>query len=145
MHFAKLSNKLRTHAQSYAYFDPPQKKKKIGKKVDCQRYEKKRLFFNFYFLRSLEKGDFLEKSHVLSCFVQLKNVLFNLLCVLDLFLPLSSGPTKSLGWLIRRPANSINVMFSYTAFTSINHEFRNLRKCLENEIRPVLQHILHIF
>ena len=40
-----------------------------------------------YVVRSLEKGDFIENSHVLSCFVQLKNVLFNLLCVLD---PLSS-------------------------------------------------------
>ena len=33
----------------------------------------------------MEKEDFLKKSLVLSCFVLFKNVLFNLLCVLDLF------------------------------------------------------------
>ena len=37
-----------------------------------------------YVVSSLEKEDFLESLHVLSCFVQLKSVLFNLLCVLDL-------------------------------------------------------------
>ena len=40
-----------------------------------------------YVVRSLENEDFLENSHVLSCFVQLKSVLFNLLCVLDFFPP----------------------------------------------------------
>ena len=39
----------------------------------------------FYVVRSLEKEDILENSYVLSCFVQLKSVLFNLLCVSDLF------------------------------------------------------------
>ena len=43
------------------------------------------LFFCFYVVRSVEKEDFLENLHVLSCFVQLKSVLFNLLCVLDPF------------------------------------------------------------
>ena len=38
-----------------------------------------------YIVRSLEKEDFLENLHILSCLVQLKSVLFNLLCVLDLF------------------------------------------------------------
>ena len=42
------------------------------------------LFFpSFYAVRSLEKEDFLENPHILSCFVRLKSVLFNLLCVLD--------------------------------------------------------------
>ena len=35
-------------------------------------------------LNSLETEDFLENSHILSWFVQLKSILFNLLCVLDL-------------------------------------------------------------
>ena len=39
----------------------------------------------FYVVHSLEKEDFLENLHVLSCFVQLKTILFNLLCVVDLF------------------------------------------------------------
>ena len=43
------------------------------------------MFFCFYVVRSLEKEDFLENSHVLSCIVQLKSVLFSLLCVLDFF------------------------------------------------------------
>ena len=33
----------------------------------------------------MKKEDFLENVHILCCFVQLKIVLFNLLCVLDLF------------------------------------------------------------
>ena len=43
--------------------------------------------FVFLFLccKYLEKEDFLENLHVLSCFVQLKSILFNLLCVLDHF------------------------------------------------------------
>ena len=44
------------------------------------------VFLCFYVVRSLEKEDFLENSHVLSRFVQLQNVLFNFLCVLDLVL-----------------------------------------------------------
>ena len=39
----------------------------------------------FYLVRSLEKVDFLKNLRILSCFVQFKSVLFNLLCVLDLF------------------------------------------------------------
>ena len=39
--------------------------------------------FSFYVVRSLERKDFLENSHILS-FVQLKSVVFNLMCVLDL-------------------------------------------------------------
>ena len=39
----------------------------------------------FYVVRSLEKDNFLKNLHILSCFVQLKSVLFNLLRVLDLF------------------------------------------------------------
>ena len=35
-------------------------------------------------VRSLEKEDFLENLCILSCFVQLKSVLFNLFCVFDL-------------------------------------------------------------
>ena len=42
---------------------------------------KKGTFFNV--VRSLEQEDFLQNVHVLSCFIQLKSVLFNLLCVLD--------------------------------------------------------------
>ena len=43
------------------------------------------LFFCVYGVRSLEKEDFPENSHVLSCFVKLNSVLFSLLYVLDLF------------------------------------------------------------
>ena len=39
----------------------------------------------FYVVRSCVKDDFIGNSLILSCFVQLKSVLFNLLCVLDLF------------------------------------------------------------
>ena len=39
-------------------------------------------FICFYVVRSLEKQDFVENSYILSCFVQLKSVVFNLLCVL---------------------------------------------------------------
>ena len=41
--------------------------------------------FSFFYpvVRSLEKEDFLQNLHILSHFVQLKCVLFNLLCVLD--------------------------------------------------------------
>ena len=42
------------------------------------------LFFFFYIVRGFEKEDFIENSHILSCFVQLKSVLLNLLCVLNL-------------------------------------------------------------
>ena len=42
-------------------------------------------FFCFYVVRSLEKEDFLENTHLLSCFVQSKSVLFHLFCVLDFF------------------------------------------------------------
>ena len=47
-------------------------------------YQKEKVFC-FHAVRSLEKDYFLENSHILSCSVQLKSVLFNLLCVLDLF------------------------------------------------------------
>ena len=39
----------------------------------------------FYVVHSFEKEDFLKNLHILSCFVQLKRVLCNLLCVWDLF------------------------------------------------------------
>ena len=42
------------------------------------------VFFCFYVVRSLEKEDFFENLHILSRFVQLKSVLFNL-CVLLFF------------------------------------------------------------
>ena len=55
---------------------------------------------------SLEKEDFHENLHILSCFVQLKGVLFNLLCVLDLVmnvqirtLTLPKISQLSSGWL----------------------------------------------
>ena len=45
------------------------------------------LSFCFYVsvVHSLGKEDFLDNLHILSCFVQLKGVLFNQLCFLDLF------------------------------------------------------------
>ena len=36
-----------------------------------------------YVVRSFEKEDFLKHSRILSCFVKLKNVLLNLLCVFE--------------------------------------------------------------
>ena len=45
-------------------------------------------------LNSLETEDFLETSHILSWLVQLKSILFNLLCVLDLPTHLPSLPAK---------------------------------------------------
>ena len=41
-------------------------------------------FFLLIFCCILKKEDFLENVHILSCFVQLKSVLSNLLCVSDL-------------------------------------------------------------
>ena len=45
----------------------------------------------FYVVRSLEREDFLENSHVLSCIVQSKSVLFNLLCVWGSFFSQNDG------------------------------------------------------
>ena len=39
------------------------------------------LLFCFYVVHSLEKEDFLKTLRILSCFVQLKSVLFNLLAL----------------------------------------------------------------
>ena len=52
-----------------------------------QHKNRKAKWINCFFLCCtwLEKEDFLETLHVLSCLVQLKSVLFNLLCVLDPF------------------------------------------------------------
>ena len=52
--------------------------------LGCWQKEKGMRLTQCYIVRSLEKEDCPENLHVLFCFVQLKSVLFNLFCVLDL-------------------------------------------------------------
>ena len=52
--------------------------------VQASNWQKiSKLIVYFCVVRSFEKEDFLQNSRILSCLVQLKDILFNLLCVFD--------------------------------------------------------------
>ena len=92
----------------------------------------------FYVVCSLEKEDFLENLHILFCFVQLKSILFNLLCVLDFF----QNAGSQLCFRFFSPGQVGEVLLNMFVSTDGREVFTRGR-LYEQRISPLITFIFH--